>query len=96
MGRDPPTLGWPRVESLDFACIFDGTVSVSLSLCLLFVYPAARTHGSQNAPGRCAAGSLCAAAPTMGLSAKPPDSTPTAALGLAMERLSGNTRHQWI
>ena len=29
---------------------------------------------------------LCRAAPpTMGLSAKPPDSTPTAALGLAME-----------
>ena len=36
--------------------------------------------------GRCAAESLCAAPPTMGLSAKPPDSTPTAALGLAMER----------
>ena len=36
--------------------------------------------------GRCAAGSLCGAPPTMGLSAQPPDSTPSAVLGLPMVR----------
>ena len=36
--------------------------------------------------GRCAAGSLCASPPTMSLSAKPPDSTPAAALGLFIVR----------
>ena len=34
--------------------------------------------------GRCAAGCLCGAPPTMGLSAQPPDSTPAEALGLPM------------
>ena len=36
--------------------------------------------------GRCAAGCLCGAPPTMGLSPQPPDSTPAAALGLPMVR----------